>query len=123
MNAANITEAILVLIAEQSRKAIDLADMLGSTPGAINNRLRRLEATRQIHHTRIVSKTGVTYLWHIGPASSYAAPLPLVAEEEMEDGKPGIGRPNQKTVKSWAPKLIRNEFETFLFGPAHKEAA
>lgn len=115
----NVTTAIINLLAEQPRKVLELAAMLGVAPATVTSRLHRLEAIRQAHRTQITGRQGRHYLWHAGPVGSYVAPLPL--DPEIEEEAPGAGQPIRNIVSVYTIDTPRDPWIAAVFGPARKE--
>lgn len=122
--AINIAEAMLNLMAEEPRKLTDMAHLLDCSAPQIKSRLRSLESNRKVQRQRVDNLQGFFYIWHIAVAGRVLPTISIrdmpVAPEEDED--PNAGQPVRKIVTAWAPNLIRNELETFLFGPARRDA-
>jgi hypothetical protein len=123
---ATITATMLDLMAEQPRKVIDLADLLGCDQQKIISRLRRLEVDRKVQRQRVNNPQGFYYLWHIAVPGRTLPTIfvgPVLAVEEEEVDVPGAGLPRRQFSKTWAPHNRRDDLVSALFGPARKEVA
>jgi hypothetical protein len=109
----------------------DLSLELGFSSTCILSRLHAFEEENLAFRFEPLTDgyTSVVQYWQYGPMPaevkklprSLRSGLPMIGlAPEVNESKDGV---RQRIVQTWAPNHVRNEFETYLFGPAQREAA